>query len=152
MPIPYPRSSDREKKIIKVFNSGYLYIGNVDLAEVCEELMEAYMKYPKLPNLYIENCCFEKDGGKAPYGIGAFSKLQMLTIKNCGLTEVPPSLIYLNELQSLDLRNNKLKYLPSLLDVCTNLKHIYLSGNPIENIEEIKKRLPKGTTVFFDEE
>src|SRR5581483_5329165 len=51
-----------------------------------------------------------------------------------GLTMVPPEILYLKDLISIDIRNNNLINVPAFLARLPHLNSIWLSGNPLEMI------------------
>ena len=60
-------------------------------------------------------------------------KLESLTLKNCNLEAIPSSLYQMDNLKSLDLSNNNLKYFWYLNDF-PKLESLSLSGNSLKSI------------------
>src|SRR5437868_1866533 len=76
-----------------------------------------------------------KQGKKIAERIQAWRKAGgMLQLNGLGLTEVPPMLRALHELESVDFGRNNLKVVPSWIGELTSLRLLSLSDNEIEEL------------------
>lgn len=76
-----------------------------------------------------------KWSGNADALLGKFPRLKALSIRMCGLTELPAALGEMNTLTSLDLSGNDIRLTrqsAGMLGGLGNLETLYLSGNPLE--------------------
>lgn len=73
-------------------------------------------------------------GGVASGFLDKFPGLRMLSIGNCGLTELPPALLKMPQLVYLNLRGNQIVFSPSAMEILstlTRLRSLDLTGNTI---------------------
>lgn len=68
--------------------------------------------------------------------LNKFNKLRFLTIRDCKLVEVPPSIFNLKNLEGLDLFNNNITSLPKELFKLNRIKELQLGGNLLKVIPE----------------
>jgi len=83
------------------------------------------------PQITIKSMKIKKMGD-----VSKFKKLQYLTMINCGIDEIHPSIGNLKKLGVCSLFGNNLKTLPSEISKCKNLSILTLSENPLEDIPD----------------
>lgn len=71
---------------------------------------------------------------KALAKIKAAEREATLDLRNMGLTELPPEIGQLTQLEMLNLLDNQLSSLPASIGQLTQLKTLKLSGNPISSL------------------
>src|SRR5260370_37194738 len=64
-----------------------------------------------------------------------------LSLRYCGLTELPESLVQLSELQCLDVTGNHLTELPQWLGNVTCMKKLVVDGNQLNTLQEMRGNL-----------
>jgi len=87
-----------------------------------------------LKQLHLDSCGFESL--PATFGLH-FKGLNILSIAHNRLCELPSSFGFLKELESLDIRGNRFKCIPSSLPRSKNLIKLSASKNLIKNIGEL---------------
>lgn len=86
---------------------------------------------------------------EAPGRISTLSGLEVLQLKNCGLTELPAGIGNLKKLRLLVLSGNQIKALPPELAGLTSLEFLYLEDNRITKIPDVLARLPSLKAVYL---
>lgn len=83
--------------------------------------------------------------------IGSFTpSLEILSIKNCALTELPIEINQLENLKELSLPNNELKSLPESLKELKQLTHLNLDKNAFSSFPYFLSKLPSLKKLSFD--
>jgi Leucine-rich repeat (LRR) protein len=72
-----------------------------------------------------------------PPVIAELKNLQSLDLRNNQLSELPPVIAELKNLQSLDLRNNQLSELPPVIAELKNLQSLYLRNNQLSELPPV---------------
>ena len=75
--------------------------------------------------------------------------LKKIHISGCSLTEIPPEIGNLVNLETLNLSANRIKVLPKEIGNLVNLKHLDMSSNLLENLPNSISNLPNLETVLF---
>lgn len=75
--------------------------------------------------------------------LGNLENLTSLSLRRCGLTKFPDSILKLKNLDTLNLEENKLTTLPQNIDRLNNLEKLDLSTNRISTIPEAISQLHK---------
>lgn len=81
----------------------------------------------------------------------ALKTLTELQITNCGLKHIPEELMYLRDLQVLDLSKNRLKSLLRVVELLHSLNRIMLSENEFSSIPKGIERLPNLKYLFCNQ-
>lgn len=100
----------------------------------------------------IQNLSLANNRIKNIYGLIDKNELQYLNLSENRIKELPLNIDELNKLEWLDLSNNRLKDLPPSVCNMSNLKLLNLKNNrlPIEDITNLIKCLPN-TNILYDE-
>ncbi|MCO8311915.1 NEL-type E3 ubiquitin ligase domain-containing protein [Pseudomonas mandelii] len=72
--------------------------------------------------------------------LGSFPKLRQLSARQCGLTEVPPAIGKMRQLEALDLTDNNIDLTPASSDQLSGLvrlRSLNLNGNPLRRPPDI---------------
>jgi Leucine-rich repeat (LRR) protein len=83
-------------------------------------------------------------------GISQIKTLKVLSVNDNMVLELPDWIGSMIQLRELNIRNNRITSLPDSMSALQELEVLDLRGNPIpkEEIENIKKILPKTTVKF----
>jgi small GTP-binding protein len=82
-----------------------------------------------------------------PPAIAQLSNLQSLNLNNNELTELPPAIAQLSNLQTLNLNNNELTELPPAIAQLTSLQRLSISGN--KNLRLAPEIIEAGTEAIL---
>jgi Leucine-rich repeat (LRR) protein len=104
-------------------------------------------KLQNLTQLYLNDNVL----AELPDELGNCNKLEYINADRNKLTALPASIGRMSSLKWLRLNNNQLASLPAdLSGLATNLRRLYLKGNPLPDPEKarIKAALPKCEVIF----
>ncbi len=96
--------------------------------ELLEEIQRAKREEKKALLLYMRGLT------ELPPEIGQLSQLQLLELQNNQLTELPPEIGKLSQLRELHLFNNQLTELPPEIGQLSQLQRLYLKGNQLTEL------------------
>ena len=103
-----------------------------------ESKLFAYLEhFPNLEEISLNNCgVFD-----LPPSLGELKSLKKLSVKNNSINALPVELNDLVELKEIDISNNMFRALPYVIGGQWSLEKLAIQGNPLEGLEEVIKHL-----------
>jgi Leucine-rich repeat (LRR) protein len=109
--------------------------------------LAALFTFPSLTNLKI----IETPIKRLTLPLGKINApIKSLTIKSCGLAELPEEFSMLTSLEEINLAGNKLKALPQSFPVLARLKRLNLDSNSFVKFPDVVKSMPTLSHLSID--
>ncbi len=109
--------------------------------------LSALFTLPSIINLKILDTPMERF--YLPLGVASWS-LTSLTVKDCGLLNLPEEISMVTGLKEMNLSGNKLSKLPYSFPELRNLKRLNLDGNEFSKFPDMVKSMPKLSHLSID--
>lgn len=120
-------------------NNSLIELCGVDVMAVLPKLTRLDLKHNRLTHVKILlGCPVLKElclaNNKLTHFQCEFEELEVLDLRDNKLVELPPDVLKMSRLKRLDLTNNDIKVLEPKLGLMTDLQFLLFSGNPIRGL------------------